>query len=181
MQYKKVKRYLDPNNYLIELNSYSEQLLADNGISIVQLDSFGLYKYLNKYLIQEIQLQPESGCYVFKSHIKLFTLFYNDKTGNEFSNNKIWISAYRKQVRSVMGISLNFLLLLSNKLSTLKDSFYTYWIYNEITEKKLEEFIISFHAIRNDEEWCDNDLDIYCANNRLSGKEAIIRVKTLIE
>ena len=168
------------NSYMIEMNSYAVRILEDNNISFEQLDTFILYKYLVEYLNQDILLEPNSGCYVFKSHHKTFTQFYDDKTGNEFSNNKIWISTYKKNYRKVLGISLHFLILLSKKLSTQNISFYTYWIYNEITskeEKELEEFIISFHAIRHDEEWCDNNLDIYCANNRSYGKEAIIRIK----
>ena len=181
MQYKKVKEYLDPNSGVIELNSYAAKILDENGLCIEHLESHELYKYLVEYLNQEVLIEPSSGCYVFKKHYHFFTPLYTDKTANEFSNNKIFISAYRKNFRTVLCISLSFLFLLSKKLSALKVPFYTYWIYNEIMDKedkKLEEFIISFHAIRNGEDgWCDDNLDLYCTNNRLFGKEAIIRIK----
>lgn len=73
---------------MISINEAMMSLLNKCDIDYKSLQDTVLPLWLNKYIEVGIEKREDVNCYTY-NNIKKFELFYQDYTGNEFSNNKM--------------------------------------------------------------------------------------------
>lgn len=109
--------------------------------------------WLNKYIEVGIEKREDVNCYTYKN-IKKFELFYQDYTGNEFSNNKVFVDKVGNVVKC-LEISLKFAFKIAELLEKFPQNF------NVVISCDNMDFVVSFYCKRKNEEWLIDDLDSY--------------------
>ena len=108
---------------------------------------------MDKYIEVGIEKREDVNCYTYKN-IKKFELFYQDYTGNEFSNNKVVVDKVGNVAKG-LEISLKFAFRIAELLEKFPQSFDIVISYDNMN------FFVSFYCKRKDEEWLIDDLDSY--------------------
>ena len=139
--------------YLISMNEYMKTILNRYEMKYRPLSTTTLPPRLYKYIEAGVEFRKDVNSYTYKCE-EDFELFYEDKTGNECSNNKIYIDKYQN-TEYTLRICLNFVFALAKLLEEFPDKF------NIILSVNQEDFVISFHCVRETEQWLDEDLDSY--------------------
>lgn len=138
---------------LISINENMRNLLQKCKLNYKLLPVYVIPQKYSEYVKSGIELRNDTNCYTYKK-IKYFEPYYEDCTGNEYTNNKIYINKGQNIKRSLcIGLSLAF--AITNLLEKFSNKFNVVLSYNGI------EFIVSFYCIRNSEEWLIKDLDFY--------------------
>lgn len=107
-QFEMVTSTSEINWYTISINEAMRSLLNKYNIDYKSLQDTVLPLWLNKYIEVGIEKREDVNCYTYKN-IKKFELFYQDYTGNEFSNNKVVVDVDKVgNVAKSLGISLKF-------------------------------------------------------------------------
>lgn len=114
---------------------------------------YSLSANLYQYIQTGIELRKEVNCYTYKS-TKDFELFYEDRTGNEYTNNKLFV-ANSQNTKDTLKESVAFCFAIANILASFPDKF------NVVLSISGEEFIVSFYCVRDSEQWLAEDLDSY--------------------
>ena len=139
--------------YLISMNEYMKTILNRYKMKYNPLLTNPLPPRLYKYIEAGVEFRKDVNSYTYKCE-ENFELFYEDKTGNECSNNKIYVDKYQN-TEYTLRICLNFVFALAKLLEEFPDNF------NIILSVNQEDFVISFHCVRETEQWLDEDLDSY--------------------
>ena len=112
------------------MNEYMKTILNRYEMKYKPLSTTTLPPRLYKYIEAGVEFRKDVNSYTYKCE-ENFELFYEDKTGNECSNNKIYVDKYQN-TEYTLRICLNFVFALA---------------------KLLEEF--------ETEQWLNEDLDSY--------------------
>ncbi len=143
----------------IEINSLMRKLLEENQIEVLAFSPKAIPRYLKKYL--NIKFVEKYKYYTYKgNHIEQF---WNDDTGNEFSNNKIVINNSEKKS---LVTALSFAHNLCKVLATLNSSFKVFVSFDGCY------YTISFFQIRSNNTFFEENIDSY-------EEEAILLVNIL--
>ena len=154
---------IEQAKYLISMNENMKSILDKYGGDNLLLQTTPLLLRLNKYIERGIEKRKDVNCYTYKSN-KHFELFYPDSTGNEFSNNKVYIEA-NEDVAETLRMSLRFAFAIAKLLDNISNKF------NIVVSYADTDFTVSFYCKRDSEEWLTNDLDSYT-------EEAILVITT---
>lgn len=76
---------------------------------------------LKKYIKNGIEYRADVNCYTYK-FVKHFELFYEDKTGNEYSNNKILIENHQ-EFKNTLNLCIAFIYAIAEILENFQDRF----------------------------------------------------------
>lgn len=152
-QLERVTSTSEINRYMISINEAMMSLLNKCDIDYKSLQDTVLPLWLNKYIEVGIEKREDVNCYTYKN-IKKFELFYQDYTGNEFSNNKVLVDKVGNVAKG-LEISLKFAFKLAELLGKFPQSFNIVISYDNMN------FIVSFYCKRKNEEWLIDDLDSY--------------------
>lgn len=152
-QFEIVTSTSEINWYMISINEAMMSLLNKCDIDYKSLHDTVLPLWLDKYIEVGIEKREDVNCYTYKN-IKKFELFYQDYTGNEFSNNKVVVDKVGNVAKG-LEISLKFAFKLAELLGKFPQSFNIVISYDNM------DFIVSFYCKRKDEEWLIDDLDSY--------------------
>lgn len=152
-QFEIVTSTSEINRYMISINEAMMSLLNKCDIDYKSLQDTVLPLWLNKYTEVGIEKREDVNCYTYKN-IKKFELFYQDYTGNEFSNNKVVVDKVGTVAKG-LEISLKFAFKLAELLGKFPQSFNIVISYDNM------DFIVSFYCKRKNEEWLIDDLDSY--------------------
>jgi len=144
---------LEINRYIISTNEAMMSLLNKYDIDYKSLQDTVLPLWLNKYIEVGIKKREDVNCYTYKN-IEKFELFYQDCTGNEFSNNKVFVDIVGN-VAKCLEISLNFAFKIAELLEKFPQNFNIVISYDNM------DFVVSFYCKRKNEEWLIDDLDSY--------------------
>ena len=139
--------------FLISMNENMKSILDKNHIVCKSLQTAYIPSELNKYLERGIEKRKDVNCYTYKS-LEKFELFYPDRTGNEYSNNKVHIDT-NCGITKALGMSLKFAFTIVGLLDAFNRSFDVVISYDGA------EFTISFYCKRDEEKWLMDDLDSY--------------------
>lgn len=140
------------NRYVISINKAMVSILNDYNIDYKSLNDTELPLWLNKYIEIGIKKREDVNCYTYKN-IEKFEIFYPDYTGNEFSNNKVYIKG--DNIAKNLNVSLKFAFRIAELLEKFPQSFNIIISYDNI------DFVVSFYCKRDNEEWLVDDLDSY--------------------
>lgn len=152
-QLERVTSTSEINRYMISINEAMMSFLNKCDIDYKSLQDTVLPLWLNKYIEVGIEKREDVNCYTYKN-IKKFELFYQDYTGNEFSNNKVLVDKVGNVAKG-LEISLKFAFKLAELLGKFPQSFNIVISYDNMN------FIVSFYCKRKNEEWLIDDLDSY--------------------
>ena len=152
-QFEMVTSTSEINWYTISINEAMRSLLNKYNIDYKSLQDTVLPLWLNKYIEVGIEKREDVNCYTYKN-IKKFELFYQDYTGNEFSNNKVVVDKVGNVAKG-LEISLKFAFRIAELLEKFPQSFDIVISYDNMN------FFVSFYCKRKDEEWLIDDLDSY--------------------
>lgn len=139
--------------YLISMNEKMKSIFDMNHIDYRLLQTVILPSELNKCIERGIEKRKDVNCYTYKN-LEEFELFYPDRTGNEYSNNKVYIDT-NCGVTKALGMSLKFAFTVAGLLDAFYGSFNIVISYDDT------DFTISFYSKRDNEEWLIDDLDSY--------------------
>ena len=154
-QFEMVTSTSEINWYTISINEAMRSLLNKYNIDYKSLQDTVLPLWLNKYIEVGIEKREDVNCYTYKN-IKKFELFYQDYTGNEFSNNKVVVDVDKVgNVAKSLGISLKFAFKIAELLVKIPQNFNIVISYDNM------DFIVSFYCKRKYEEWLIDNLDSY--------------------
>lgn len=154
-QFEMVTSTSEINWYTISINEAMRSLLNKYNIDYKSLQDTVLPLWLNKYIEVGIEKREDVNCYTYKN-IKKFELFYQDYTGNEFSNNKVVVDVDKVgNVAKSLGISLKFASKIAGLLVKIPQNFNIVISYDNM------DFIVSFYCKRKYEEWLIDNLDSY--------------------
>lgn len=154
-QLERVTSTSEINRYMISINEAMMSLLNKCDIDYKSLQDTVLPLWLNKYIEVGIEKREDVNCYTYKN-IKKFELFYQDYTGNEFSNNKVVVDVDKVgNVAKSLGISLKFAFKIAGLLVKIPQNFNIVISYDNM------DFIVSFYCKRKYEEWLIDNLDSY--------------------
>lgn len=140
------------NRYVISINKAMVSILNDYNIDYKSLNDTELPLWLKKYIEIGIKKREDVNCYTYKN-IEKFEIFYQDYTGNEFSNNKVYIKG--DNIAKSLNVSLKFAFRIAELLEKFPQSFNIIISYDNI------DFVVSFYCKRDNEEWLVDDLDSY--------------------
>lgn len=76
--------------YLVSMNEYMKTILNRYKMKYKPLLTTTLPPRLYKYIETGVEFRKDVNSYTYKD-VEKFELYYEDKTGNEYSNNKIGI------------------------------------------------------------------------------------------
>ena len=152
-QFEIVTSTSEINWYMISINEAMMSLLNKCDIDYKSLQDTVLPLWLNKYIEVGIEKREDVNCQTYKN-IKKFELFYQDYTGNEFSNNKVVVDKVGNVAKG-LEISLKFAFKLAELLGKFPQSFNIVISYDNM------DFIVSFYCKRKYEEWLIDNLDSY--------------------
>lgn len=128
-------------------------LLSNSDIDYKSLQDAELPLWLNKYIDVGIEKREDVNCYTYKN-LRKFELFYQDRTGNEYSNNKVIVDKVGNVAKG-LGISLKFAFKIAELLESIPQDFNIVISYDNM------DFVVSFYCKRKNEEWLIDDLDSY--------------------
>ena len=140
-------------NYLISMNESMKLVLDKYGVDYKSLQATTLPLRLNRYIENGIAKLKDANCYTYKN-ANGFEFFYSDCTGNEYSNNKVYVDT-GQGIAKAMKISLKFAFAIAELLDDIPESF------NVVTSYDGTDFVVSFYCNRDTEEWLLDDLDSY--------------------
>ena len=138
---------------LISMNENMKSVFDKYGVDYKSLQTATLPLRLSKYIENGIEKLKDADCYIWKN-LKSFELFYSDCTGNEYSNNKVYVDADH-DIAEALRISLKFAFAMAELLDSVPESF------NVVTSYDGTDFTVSFYCKRDTEEWLADDLDSY--------------------
>lgn len=138
---------------LISMNESMKSILSKYHIDYKLSQATPLPLRLRKYIEGGIEKQKDTNCYTYK-HLEDFVLFYSDCTGNEASNNKVYVETGHDFAKA-LRMSLKFAFEIADLLAILSDKFYIVISYDDT------DFMVSFYCKRDSEEWLVEDLDSY--------------------
>ena len=139
--------------YLVSMNEYMKTILNRYKMKYKPLLTTTLPPRLYKYIETGVEFRKDVNSYTYKD-VEKFELYYEDKTGNEYSNNKIYVDKYQN-AEYTLRISLNFTFALAKLLEEFPDKF------NIVLSVNQEDFVISFYCVRETEQWLAEDLESY--------------------
>ena len=140
--------------YLISMNESMKNILDEYGVDYKSLrQATTLPLRLSEYIEGGIGKLKDTDCYTWKN-IKGFELFYQDCTGNEYSNNKVHIDA-ECNTAETLATTLEFAFAIAELLDSIPESF------NVVASYDGTDFTVSFYCKRDTEEWLAGDLDSY--------------------
>lgn len=139
--------------YSISMNKNMETILSRLKVECNNPTMYSLSPNLSQYIKTGIELRKEVNCYTYKS-TRNFELFYEDRTGNEYTNNKLYV-ANSRNTKETLKESVAFCFAIANILASFPDKF------NVVLSISGEEFIVSFYCVRDSEQWLAEDLDSY--------------------
>ncbi|MBE6245537.1 MAG: hypothetical protein E7108_08485 [Bacteroidales bacterium] len=132
-----------------ETNTLMRKLLKDNQIDLLTFSPSAISRNLKRYL--NIQFVEKGQYYTYKgNHVELF---WNDDTGNEFSNNKVVIKI--NSIKKSLNDALSFAYALCKVLVYINSSFRVFISFDD------SFYTISFFQIRSENTFFDDDLDSY--------------------
>lgn len=152
-QFERVTSTSEINRYIISMNEAMMSLLSNSDIDYKSLQDTELPLWLNKYIDVGIEKREDVNCYTYKN-LRKFELFYQDRTGNEFSNNKVIVDKVGNVAKG-LGISLKFAFKIAELLESIPQDFNIVISYDNM------DFVVSFYCKRKNEEWLIDDLDSY--------------------
>lgn len=152
-QFERVTSTSEINRYLISMNEAMVSLLSNSDIDYKSLQDTELPLWLNKYIDVGIEKREDVNCYTYKN-LRKFELFYQDRTGNEYSNNKVIVDKVGNVAKG-LGISLKFAFKIAELLEGIPQDFNIVISYDNM------DFVVSFYCKRKNEEWLIDDLDSY--------------------
>lgn len=152
-QFERVTSTSEINRYIISMNEAMMSLLSNSDIDYKSLQDTELPLWLNKYIDVGIEKREDVNCYTYKN-LRKFELFYQDRTGNEFSNNKVIVDKVGNVAKG-LGISLKFAFKIAELLESIPQDFNIVISYDNM------DFVVSFYCKRKNEEWIIDDLDSY--------------------
>lgn len=138
---------------LISMNENMKSVFDKYGVDYKLLQATTLPLRLSRYIENGIAKLKDANCYTYKN-IKGFELFYSDRTGNEYSNNKVYVDT-DNDIAEALRISLKFAFAMAELLDSVPESF------NVVTSYDGTDFTVSFYCKRDTEEWLVDDLDSY--------------------
>ena len=138
---------------LVSLNEGMKSVLDKYDVDYKSLQATPIPLRLNRYIENGIAKLEDGNCYTYKN-IKSFEHFYSDCTGNEYSNNKVYVDADH-DIAEALRISLKFAFALAELLDGIPENF------NVVTSYDGTDFTVSFYCKRDTEEWLADDLDSY--------------------
>ena len=152
-QFERVTSTSEINRYIISMNEAMMSLLSKSDIDYKSLQDTELPLWLNKYIDVGIEKREDVNCYTYKN-LRKFELFYQDRTGNEYSNNKVIVDKVGNVAKG-LGISLKFAFKIAELLESIPQDFNIVISYDNM------DFVVSFYCKRKNEEWLIDDLDSY--------------------
>lgn len=152
-QFERVTSTSEINRYIISINEAMVSLLSNSDIDYKSLQDAELPLWLNKYINVGIEKREDVNCYTYKN-LRKFELFYQDRTGNEYSNNKVIVDKVGNVAKG-LGISLKFAFKIAELLEGIPQDFNIVISYDNM------DFVVSFYCKRKNEEWLIDDLDSY--------------------
>lgn len=152
-QFERVTSTSEINRYIISINEAMVSLLSNSDIDYKSLQDAELPLWLNKYIDVGIEKREDVNCYTYKN-LRKFELFYQDRTGNEYSNNKVIVDKVGNVAKG-LGISLKFAFKIAELLEGIPQDFNIVISYDNM------DFVVSFYCKRKNEEWLIDDLDSY--------------------
>ena len=145
------------------MNESMRYILDEYHIDYKSQQAVTLPLRLRKYIERGIAKREDVNSYTYKD-VKNYALCYSDSTGNEYTNNKVYIETNGGKVNALYT-SLRFAFEIANLLGAFSESF------NIILSFDDTDFIVSFYCNRDNEEWLVDDLDSYT-------EEAILVITT---
>ncbi|GFI14650.1 hypothetical protein IMSAGC008_02210 [Muribaculaceae bacterium] len=139
--------------YLVSMNENMKTILNRYKMEYQPLLTTTIPRRLYNYIETGVEFRKDVNSYTYKS-VKKFELYYEDKTGNEYSNNKIYVDKYPNTAYT-LRISLNFAFALAKLLEEFPDKF------NIVLSVNQEDIVISFYCVRETEQWLTEDLESY--------------------
>lgn len=152
-QFERVTSTSEINRYIISINEAMMSLLSNSDIDYKSLQDTELPLWLNKYIDVGIEKREDVNCYTYKN-LRKFELFYQDRTGNEYSNNKVIVDKVGNVAKGLV-ISLKFAFKIAELLESIPQNFNIVISYDNM------DFVVSFYCKRKNEEWLIDDLDSY--------------------
>ncbi len=107
--------------YLVSMNENMKTILNRYKMEYQPLLTTTIPRRLYNYIETGVEFRKDVNSYTYKS-VKKFELYYEDKTGNEYSNNKIYVDKYPNTAYT-LRISLNFAFALAKLLEEFPDKF----------------------------------------------------------
>lgn len=139
--------------YLISMNESMKYILDEYHVDYKPQQIVTLPLRLSRYIERGIAKREDVNSYTYKD-VKDFALCYPDSTGNEYTNNKVYIEKNGGKANA-LNISLRFAFKIANLLDAFSESF------NIVLSFDDTDFIVSFYCNRDNEEWLVDDLDSY--------------------
>ena len=152
-QFERVTSTSEINRYIISMNEAMVSLLSNSDIDYKSLQDTELPLWLNKYIDVGIEKREDVNCYTYKN-LRKFELFYQNRTGNEYSNNKVIVDKVGNVAKG-LRISLKFAFKITELLESIPQDFNIIISYDNM------DFVVSFYCKRKNEEWLIDDLDSY--------------------
>ncbi len=144
---------IEHTKYIISMNESMKSILGEYHVDYKSLLFVALPLRLSRYIERGIVKREDVNSYTYKD-VKDFALYYPDSTGNEYTNNKVYIETNGGKANALY-VSLSFAFAIANLLDTFSESF------NIVLSCDGKDFIVSFYCNRDNEEWFADDLDSY--------------------
>lgn len=138
---------------LISMNENMKSVLDKYCLDYKLLQTTTLPLGLSKRIEGGIGKLKDENCYTYKN-AKGFEHFYPDSTGNEYSNNKVYVDADH-DIAEALRVSLKFAFALAELLDGIPENF------NVVTSYDGTDLTVSFYCKRDTEEWLADDLNSY--------------------